>query len=409
MAQHDAGLPAADAAAAALFSDVLTPAGLSALLGAPVARVTLVSARALEQSAVAAVDADGAPLLLKRASVAHLRAAFPHKADEAFDISARSFAAEVAWARAAPTAALSAAGARVPAARGAAAAGGVFTTAQERLEGDEVRRFDAPRARQALHWLASFHAFFFADAAARDALVAAGAFAAGGGWSRAAQRPAVDYAAGAGAAFRALLAALPEEAAAAGVGGARDAALVDALGARARARHAAAAAAPPACGAGTLVHGDYKAANVLFLRDGGIAAFDFQWASSAPSGASDVAYLLAGAVAYDDVAGGGAGALVDAYADALRAALVARGVGAAAAAAAADRAALRAAVDEELVLFFATALPYLWRGTFSREVARENEARPGFLTCEDDPRVAMWLAARALAVLRREAGEGAAA
>lgn len=283
--------------------NVLTASNLSLLLGRSVSRVDIVRVRVLEQSCVADVDVDDEPILVKHASIEALRRVFPNKKDEAFSINELSFAAECAWAATAPTAALSAVGARVPLALGAVRHDGCFTTAQERLVGgwEEVRQFDAAHARAALRWLAAFHAYFYTHAAERDRVVAAGAFGAsvGGGWWRAAQRPTVDYSQ-AGAVFREHMAAMPEYAAL-GLLNDTDAALVDALGASARARHAAAASTDET--GRTLVHGDFKASNCFFDRSSMMpAAFDFQWISEASDGATDVAYVIGGAVVYEALA-----------------------------------------------------------------------------------------------------------
>jgi hypothetical protein len=386
---------------------VLTATNLSSLLGRIVSRVEIVRVRVLEQSCVAEVDVDGEAILVKHASIEALRRVFPNKKDEAFSINELSFAAECAWAATAPTAALSAAGARVPLALGAVrSADGCFTTAQERLVGgwEEVRQFDKAHAQAALQWLAAFHAYFFTHAAERDRVVAAGAFGAsvGGGWWRAAQRPTVDYSQ-AGVVFREHMAAMSEYAAL-GLRGDTDAALVDALGESARARHAA-AAARRACDSdstvSTLVHGDFKASNCFFDKNSLMpAAFDFQWISEASDGATDVAYLICGAVVYEALANGGADQLIAEYTQALRARLLEGGWSAGKAAGVANQVAER--VEEEILCFWTTSLVYLLRG-MNKELARENKHKYGWLTIEEDTRVCAWLAARAVRRLRREA------
>lgn len=385
------------------LSDALTCAYLSTLLSTPLTHASTVRIRVLEQSCVADVDVqDASPgsrhIIVKRASVDALRRVFPKKTDEAFSVNERSFAAECAWASTAPTRALSAAGARVPLSLGALRTpDGVFTTAQERLVGSEVRQFDSAHARATLRWLASFHAYFYAHPLERDRIVEAGAFDVGGGWSRAAHRPAVDYSR-AGDVFREHCADISAYRQLAFTEA--DAALVDGLGASARARHEAAASRGVGS-ARTLVHGDFKASNCFFDDDVVVAAFDFQWVSRAGDGASDVAYVLAGAVVYDAIAGSGADDLVAEYERALRERLVAWGC--------ADAeelvASVAARVEEELVCFWATALVYLLR-RLNEALAEENKNKYGWLTVEEDTRVTAWLAERAVRWLRRESAAG---
>ena len=385
------------------LSGTLTCAYLSSLLNTPLSSIRVLRVRALEQSCVADVDVTGEGsnevrhILVKRASVDALRRVFPNKADEAFSINERSFAAECAWASTSPTRELIDASARVPLSLGAIrTSDGVFTTAQERLVGDwsEVRQFDAVHARLALRWLATFHAYFFTHPVERDRVVDAGAFNVGGGWWRAALRPAVRYF-DAGTVFREHCAAMAgyqqlgfSEA---------DAVLVDGLGASARARHESAASRGVGS-ARTLVHGDFKASNCFFDATGP-SAFDFQWVSSAGDGASDVAYVLAGAVVFEALVGSGADELIAEYSGALRERLLSWGCPEEEAEGLVGSVAAR--VEEELVCFWATALVYLLRG-MNETLADENKRKYGWLTVEEDTRVTAWLADRAVCWLRRE-------
>lgn len=399
------------------WANDLSLAELSALLGRPVASFTVSSALELEQSRVATLlvafsDGPAVSILLKRASVAALLAQFPNKSDEAWSINEASFACEVAWARAAPCDALAACGARVPRTLGAAAEPAspprCYTTAQELLPRSawrECRRVRGADANAALCWLANYHAYFFTHATARDALVRAGIFTAGGGWWRGVLRPSVRFGDGP-AVFEQHCADLPEYAAA-GIVAARDVPLVRWAAARARELHARARATPEQPHR-TVAHGDFKTSNMFFSSSGCnaaapaagvpvVAAFDFQWASTAHTGASDVAYLLAGGVEYDELVGGGAERLLGVYAAELARAL--RSHGADEGMVARECGVLVAALDEELLIFYTCALPYLLRDLTPARVAA-NAAKYGWLTCEDDARVTAWLAARALATLR---------
>ena len=406
------------------------------------ARLALSRARELEQSYVAELALpDGRALLLKRTSVAWLKRRFAGKSDERWSVSLRSFGNELAFWRAAALAPgalarLRAAGCAVPRpifvggaappaeAAGAAAEAGpdaglggatrerhVFTSVVELLPPErfrELRNFDGAHARRVLEWLAALHATYWgagagagtgAAAAGGDSDAAAGpglgALFRPGCWWRKQLRPAVRYES-LPEVFADHCAALPAYAAA----GLRsnDAQQLDDmrwLAARADAlhRHCAAAPAPT-----TLLHGDLKSSNFFFAErpeDGGDqdTAIDFQWCGWG-RGAADVAYVLAGSVAFDAL---DEAALLAHYHAALSRRLPA--------AVAPSRAELQGAYEEELCAYWATTLPYLL-SDLTPELCVANRAKHGFLTNEDDERVAAHFSARVLGIVRAWRAEG---
>ena len=160
------------------------------------------------------------------------------------------------------------------------------------------------------------------------------------------------------------------------------------------------------------MHGDLKPSNFFFAAeegrgrggegngggDGGSGsdgdtAIDFQWAGWA-RGAADVAYVLACGVAFEAL---DEAALLGHYHAALARWL--------APAPAPSRAQLQAAYEEELCALWTTAVPYLLAG-LSPAICAANAAKHGWLTCEDDERVAAHFSARVLAIARAWRAEG---
>jgi hypothetical protein len=144
-----------------------------------------------------------------------------------------------------------------------------------------------------------------------------------------------------------------------------------------------------------------------------LALIDFQWTGAAPSGAGDVAYLLAGGVQFEVLAASES-ALLGTYYAALSQRLRARGFTGTPAAGAArgggsgsggggcayTRDAFQADYDLELLDYAATALPYLLNG-LTPAAAATNRGKHGWLTHEYDARVTAWLCARAVQTVER--------
>jgi hypothetical protein len=481
---------------------VLTPAVLAVAVGAPVAAwaVRPGTYAALDQSDAAVLDVEHAAgdggggdggggvttLFVKTMQAARLKARLG-KDDEDWSANARSWRNECAFYRRAPQAALRACGVRLPRAHAAWAGGGgdsgdaasaadddgdleraSFTFLLEYLPPEryaQPRVLSVAQAGAALAALARFHAYFWQpppaaidggerhDAASAsaapsprsplDALLqpssdrddgggGGGVFPHGCWWRRARQRK-VDVAA-APAVFARLCADFRAEFDARGLDTPANHALMGWLAAHAPAIGDALQRAPRA----TLVHGDAKAANMMFRTSAGgggkgegegddaeVCLFDFQWVGGGASGAGDVVYCVAGSVDPcellrtsaldgdgDSDGGGGSGtveaALLAGYHGALTAAL--RDRHGAAAADAYSAAAFAADYRAEWLDYAATALPYLLASVRPGDLAA-NAAKHGWLTHEWDARCVAWFVARTLhhaAALRAQWAQAAA-
>ena len=309
------------------------------------------------------------------------------------------------------------------------------------------------QTRQALAALARLHAHFWGRPAAHMCALGGGAPGPSpllpGAWWRKAKRPTVMVER-LPVVFAQLCREFPAEFASLDKPNAHDAfarlvALVPALS-------AAVAGESGSSGGGTIVHGDCKASNFFFRApprgeggeggdnprgEGGVGSlghsggpltprpadtvyraegdsddviptvdgvrlFDFQWAGPAASGAADVAYLLTGAVAADELEATWPRLLQYYYAQ-LAAALHLRLGAGATSSSSMERYTMESFLrdfDLEMLDLVSAILPALLDG-ISPLIASENAAKFGWLTIESDPRIAAWACSRALEAMGR--------
>lgn len=434
------------------WTEGIDATSLASILKRAVASVDIINARELEQSNVATLAVTIEPenaaessillLLLKRTSIAWLQRRFD-KSTEKWAINLQSFQNELHFYAHADAGALSAAGCTVPrvfftqvahadaptaaTCTAEAAVGGrlrgdsddnpsfgdIFTAIVEYLPvGDsfcEHRNYDLQQTMQALAWAAAFHAATWrqhgyaaaapssidnvVDAAFPDVL-AAGLFRPGAWW-RKELRPTVKYHA-LPHVFRFHCEHLPAYADV-GLGTDDDHALMSLLARHSDTVHGWARDGRPTC----LVHGDFKTSNIFFPAPGHadkrqLTVIDFQWTGLARSGLCDVAYLLCGGV-HHDVFTTSEEALLRHYHQHFAQCLADRGV---------DAQAIPSLeqvcewYEEELVVYYSTAMPYLL-ADLTPSLCVENSQKYGWLTHEYDERVTAWMSKRVVGILAR--------